>query len=107
MSSTTHTIEESLSGFSVYPVARNVTQTTVRDGQVAIETLPFAQVFGGWRPSTFDAYYDGEDYWSTDLDCGARRWRGLKTTKEVRRALRKCGFSTQVVNELIVKHKGA
>jgi len=100
-----YTITEWTSGFSVYPPARSVTITTLRDGQYASETKPFAKVFHGATPSTFDASYLGDDEWQVDLDCGAQRRCGTKTTREVRRALRNCGFDANTINALVSKYQ--
>ena len=41
---------------------------------------------------TFVAGYSGESEWTVDIDCGAQRWRGVKTSKEMSAALTQCGF---------------
>lgn len=98
-------IRERADGFSVYPKQRKVVRTTVEKGQVTKEVLSYASVFGGANPSTFDAEYEGDDKWDVDLDCGAQRWRGIKTTAEVRKALKNCGFNPFTIRALMKKYK--
>lgn len=35
--------------------------------------------------------------WWVDLDCGAQRWCGVKTSREVSRAIRLCGFDPKPI----------
>ena len=99
-------IREDADGFSVFQEqSRTVQQTTVKDGVATTEVVSYRQMFRiAYDPSVFDAWYKGDGYWEIDLDCGAQRWRGSKSTKEVRQALRKCGFDTKVINALFTKY---
>lgn len=98
-------IEENGSGFSVYPVEEPVLETTeVRNGQVVgVTRVPLSQAIKGYRPSTFDAWYNGDGDWSVDVDCGFQRWYGHKSTRQVCAALRKCGFDTPTIRRLMRK----
>ena len=103
---TTHTIEERDYGFSVYPTeTRRVQVETIRNGERTVEVVPATALFKGYRPSTFDASYNGDDDWTVDVDCGFQRWLGHKNTRAVCKALRRCGFDTPTINRLMKKYK--
>ena len=97
-------IREHTDSFSVfYEQPRTVTETRRQlDGTLKTEGMSYAKFFGiSYDPSVFDAYYEGNGNWTCDIDCGAQRWRGRKSTKEVRAALRKCGFDIKTINALL------
>ena len=54
----------------------------------------------------FVAGYCGGSEWAVDLDCGAQRWRGSKSSKEMSEALEKCGFDTETKKQIMAEcHK--
>jgi hypothetical protein len=60
------------------------------------------------RMPTFAAGYAGGKEWNVDLDCGFQRWRGVKPTKDLSKALTNCGFSPRVKKKIMTechKHK--
>ena len=99
-------IQEDHDGFRVFHAQeRIVQQTTVQDGVATTEDVSYRKLFHiSYDPSVFDAWYEGDGWWKIDLDCGAQRWRGSKSTKDVRKALRNCGFDTKVINSLFTKY---
>lgn len=104
--SVTHTIEERRSGFSVYPVeTRQVQVETYRNGERTVEVVPATTLFKGYRPSTFDASYDGDGWWTVDVDCGFQRWYGHQNTRAVCKALCRCGFEDAEVRRLMRKYR--
>lgn len=42
----------------------------------------------------------GED-WNVDIDCGMQRFNGVKPSKELRKALKNCGFSKAQVDTML------
>ena len=100
-----YTIKERADYFQVFATKRMVTETTIKDGVATTEGMSYATFFGiSSDPSIFDAEYDGNGWWTIDLDCGATRWRGKQPTKEVREALRKLGFDTKTITALFTKY---
>lgn len=60
------------------------------------------------RAPVFVAGYAGGEGWKVDLDCGFQRWRGTKTTRQLRKALGNCGFDTGTKRKILAecrKHK--
>jgi hypothetical protein len=56
----------------------------------------------------FVAGYCGGSQWTVDLDCGAQRWRGEKSSKEMSEALTNCGFDPATKKQIMSechKHK--
>lgn len=56
----------------------------------------------------FAAGYSGESEWNVDLDCGFQRWRGVKPTRDLSKALTNCGFSPEIKKKIMAecqKHK--
>lgn len=114
------TIETRQGGFAVYEQAPMV-QTTrpAKQGDetnpnvkphpdfpgYVVETQPVSQVFKGYRPSLFTAFYKGDDIWDTDEDRGAQRYCTTRTTTEIRKALRKCGFDKDTITKTIKQAK--
>lgn len=100
-----YTIKEHEEYFQVFAPKRTVQETTIKDGMAVTIERSYQEVFRiGYDPSVFDAEYEGQGYWRCDIDCGAQRWRGTKRTREVRRALEKCGFDTKTINALLAKY---
>lgn len=57
---------------------------------------------------TFAAGYAGDDGWNADIDCGMQRWRGVKPTKDLSKALSNCGFDAKTKKKILSeckKHK--
>lgn len=113
------TIETRQGGFAVYQKAPMV-QTTrpaqpgdennpnVKPAAIpgyVVESQPVSQVFKGYRPSVFTAYYKGDDVWDTDEDAGAQRYETTRTTREIRKALKVCGFDKDTINQTIKQAK--
>jgi hypothetical protein len=55
------------------------------------------------RMPLFAATYAGGDTWHIDLDCGAQRWIGMKTTRQFCGALSKCGFDTKTKRKILAE----
>jgi len=107
------TLCESTGEFEVFPLQERQLHVTefqngvkVRD---EIETDPdpatkrlleFAN-----RVPLFAASFAGDGYWNVDLDCGMSRWNGQKSEAEVRKALRRCGFSVTDARRVIAAAK--
>jgi hypothetical protein len=56
----------------------------------------------------FVAGWAGNSEWNVDLDCGFQRWRGVKPTKSLSKALTNCGFDTSTKKQIMSecrKHK--
>lgn len=79
------------------------------DGGLAVERRSVREVIPGYQDDVFTATYAGDDEWDTDVNCGVMRWFGTKSNREIRAALRKCGFDKmtidQVINEVKAAHK--
>jgi len=89
-------------GFAVTHIRPANVQITrfTQEGGMAVETKPVTEVIPGYQDDVFWTYYrNGE--WYTDINCGAQRWRGTKTTSEIRAALRKCGFTAKEIREIM------
>lgn len=60
------------------------------------------------RMPLFAATYAGGSEWHVDLDCGAQRWIGTKTTRELSKALSMCDFDSETKKKIMAegrKHK--
>jgi hypothetical protein len=74
-------------------VREGATLTTVR------EVIP------GYDNTLCYAYYEKDDTWACDINCGFQRWRGTKTTPQLRAILKKCGFTKEEIRDIIKKGK--
>ena len=95
-------------GFKVYqntPVTIRVMEGDGQGGVSVSQGVPYAELFGCSEPDIFNCYYEGDDLWCTDIHCGAQRWRGSKTTREIRAALRKCGFDKSQIDDIIKEYR--
>lgn len=57
---------------------------------------------------TFAAGYAGDGEWNADINCGFQRWRGVKPTKDLSKALSNCGFDAKTKKKIMAeckKHK--
>ena len=90
-------------GFRVYPLAEsNVRITTMSREGITVEDRPISRVFPDAIDDIFYVYWDPESKdWITDINCGAQRWRGCKTTRQIRAALRRCGFDKLTIDNTI------
>jgi len=87
-------IEDKPGGFAVYPRERTVTVTTLKDGKLTREVKPIEAVIpGGSRLSVFTAWWQNGGPWDTDEFRGAMRQTTTRTSREIRAALEKLGFS--------------
>jgi len=57
------------------------------------------------RTPTFAATYAGGEEFNIDAEAGFQRWQGMKTKKEVKAALKVCGFDTTQAQKLVTKAK--
>jgi hypothetical protein len=57
------------------------------------------------RVPLFSCNFAGDGWFNLDLDCGMARWNGQKSEKDVRTALRRCGFSLKEARAVIVASK--
>jgi hypothetical protein len=53
----------------------------------------------------FVANYAGRGFFNLDLDCGFQRWNGVKSERDVRIALRRCGFAPNQVKTVVAATK--
>ena len=81
--------------------------TSMQNGAVNTETKSFSQAFNIPQVPCFTARYDRRyQEFDMDIDCGAQRWEGPKTVKEVQQALVKCGLN-QIEAKNVVRTCGA
>ena len=102
----THRIEKRPEGFAVYLIApRMVTQTlSSPESGLTQRVVPFGEVFKCPDPPLFHTCWQPQSKtWYTDIDYGAKRWRGPQSTSAIRQALRKCGFSPSVIKQTLVE----
>lgn len=94
-------------GFSVGRVREsNAHITTVTQTGATLAIAPVSQVIPGYVDDVFFSYYRDGDNWDTDINEGAMRWSGYKTTNEIKAALRKCGFTTAQITQVLDEAKG-
>ena len=100
-------VEKRQGGFAIYAVEEPTVKETRFVGGVATVTMrPATEVIPGYQTDVFTANYRGNDEWNTDINCGAQRlWSGASTQK-IRGMLRKCGFSTLEIREIVQDAKG-
>ena len=100
-------VEKRQGGFAIYAVEEPTVKETRFVGGVATVTMrPATEVIPGYQTDVFTADYRGNDEWNTDINCGAQRlWSGASTQK-IRGMLRKCGFSTLEIREIVQQAKG-
>jgi hypothetical protein len=100
-------VEKSVGGFAIYTVEEPTVKETRFEGGVATVTVrPVSQVFPGYKTDVFTANYSGNDEWNTDINCGAQRLWSSASTQKIRGMLRKCGFTTPEIREIIQEAKG-
>jgi len=107
------TLDESSGEFQVWPLApKQLHVTEYRNGlktRDEIETQPDASAVKllEYVNSTplFAANYAGDGEFNIDLDCGFQRWSGSKSEREVRLALRRCGFTTTDIKAVMLAAK--
>jgi hypothetical protein len=96
-------IEHRWNGFAVYPVEEPVIiETTMSREGVVVTKRPATSVLRGLQTDIFNTYWS-ETYkcWLTDINFGFRRWSGHKTTRQIRAALRKCGFDKATIDKTL------
>jgi hypothetical protein len=99
------TIESCQGGFAVYEKDPQVRITEFTPRGVSVAILPAATVFKT-RFSLFTAYYKGDKQWDTDEHAGAQRFCTTRSTTEIRKALKKCGFDKDTIDKTIKQAKG-
>jgi hypothetical protein len=55
----------------------------------------------------FQATWAGNRRWNVDLNCGAQRWNGTKTSGEVTKALANCMFDREQIKEIVLSCRKA
>lgn len=111
LTSETHrlTLFENAGEFDVFELAKKQLHVTeVRDGRVVrdeVEAQPdeAAKKLLAYANSVplFTANFAGDGRFNIDLDVGFQRWNGTKSERQVRDALRKCGFSNPQIKSVI------
>jgi hypothetical protein len=105
--STTHVCHLRGDGFSVGAKRQAmVRETRIQGVEVVQTTRPATEVFPGMSEerasNVFDAWPDrSDDGFQVDVNCGVQRWVGYKPRREVQAALKKCGFSTGQVKQIL------
>lgn len=72
--------------------------TSVCDGH--IETRDVPSIIPQWSPIIAFTSADDPLWLDADIDCGAQRWNGCKSTTFVRNGLLKLGFSQKQVSKV-------
>lgn len=102
-------IEKRPGGFAVYQVKPRTVRIVQGDGAGGIVVNPeasYSKTFHCADPSIFFAYWDkGSEDWFVDIDCGAQRWQGHKEEKDVRAALKRCGFKKREIDQTLAEAK--
>jgi hypothetical protein len=101
-SSTGYIVTPQKNGFAVTCITPSNVRITrfTQEGEEVVERRPVTEVIPGYQDDVFWTYcHNGE--WHTDINCGAQRWRGIKTTNQIRAALRKCGFTAKEIREIM------
>jgi hypothetical protein len=94
---------DSFSVFHAQPLQVEKTELQP-DGTYLTTTVPYTQEFRiSSDPSVFDAWYEGNGDWTCDINCGLQRWRGRKSVKDVKQALRKCKFDKKTISALLAR----
>lgn len=108
----THRAVVGADGFlAVYPTStRTLTETTYTQGGVSVyhakagDNTPAGQLAAVMeRFPLFAGTVDEDDLttWHVDIDCGFQRWAGCQTNRQVRAALRKCGFEKADIDAMV------
>jgi hypothetical protein len=114
LTSETHrlTQTENTGEFEVWPVEkRQLHVTEYRDGRKVREEVDppdeATKTLLAHANSVplFAANFAGDGRFNIDLDCGFQRWSGTKSEREVRSALRKCGFSNPQIKAVVKSAK--
>jgi hypothetical protein len=113
--STTHRLQldEETGTLTVWQLAeRQLHITEFRDGvkvKDGIETDPdpaTARLLeAANRQPLFVANFAGDGSFNVDIDCGFQRWNGVKGERDVRTALRRCGFAANQVKAVVAATK--
>jgi hypothetical protein len=101
-------IEKRQGGFAVYTVEEpKVRETLVRAGVATVTIRPVTEVIPGYQTDLFKVWYRGDNQWDADINCGAVRQWGMRSSQKVRAMLKKCGFTTPEIREIVQTAKGS
>jgi hypothetical protein len=101
-------VEKRQGGFAVYPVEEPQVRETLVQGGVATVTLrPVSQVIPGYQTDLFKVWYRGDNQWDADRNCGFQRQWCSWSSQKVRAMLKKCGFTTPEIREIVQTAKGS